>query len=104
QVAKIRLARVDAAGRDCSAEVARREGAVDCDAIATAPSRWKARLDRRERQDAAAVRGAVRTPVELVGDGEASGRGGGAGAADADARAADDRSASSDQEGPAGEV
>ena len=71
---------------------------MDGDAIAAAPARRKVRLDRGERQDAAPVRSAVGTPVELVGDGEASAGSGGAGPADADARPADHRAAAAHEE------
>src|SRR5881398_1155076 len=48
-----------AAGRTGSAEVRRRERAVDGDAVAATPACRQVWLDRRERQDATAVRAAV---------------------------------------------
>ena len=84
QVAQVAVGGVHAAGRECTADRRRDVRAMDRDPVAARPAARQLRLAGREREDAAAVDGAVRGAAELVGDGEAAGRRRRTGRADAD--------------------
>ena len=90
------------AGR--TAEVVGRKRAVDGDAVATAPARRKVGLGCGKREDATAVRRAVRAASQLVGHGEPAGRCRRSCAADSDAEPAQGGSVTRDCERPSRKI